>query len=62
MGLKVIKKISMSKFDLQIVELPSGQYQIISETQTEKQTSEKLSDYGIASFLFDMKLRELEGH
>lgn len=59
---KRIKSIQGAHFELVLLELPSGQYMIGTEQHGQTHLSESISDYNTASFLFDLRLKELEGH
>lgn len=63
---KTIKQISTKNYEIAIVELPDGRYCVFyghPEDDFEKYTSsEPMYDYKLASYMFDLKLRELEGH
>lgn len=59
--MKCIKMIGNKRFIIGLYETKSSKYRIVVEKQEVKQDSELINDYAMASFLFDMKLRELEG-
>jgi hypothetical protein len=64
--IKTIKQISTSKYEIAIIELPDGRYCVFygrPEDPLDKYTaSEEFRDYNIASYMFDIKLQELEGN
>jgi len=59
-----IKAVTTPRFEIILIQLPSGQYCIGYEKPTdEKPTlSEPITDLGMAMHMFDVKLRELEGN
>ncbi len=61
---KLIKAISTSKYTVELIETPSSQYIVQFEAKRygERQYSEPVTDYKTASFLFDLKVDELEGN
>lgn len=61
---KVIKSIATNKFEVALCELPNGQYVVAYETTLSEGPvmGEPVSDYNTANFLYDIKLKELEGH
>lgn len=63
MNSKTIKLISTKKYELGLFELPNGQYVVMYELNDGKVTiSENIQQYSAASYLFDIKLEELEKH
>lgn len=60
---KVVKSVITNRFEVTLFELASGHYLLahVSFLVQDPHLSEKMSDYNIASSLFDIKLRELEG-
>lgn len=67
--MRLIKSIQTDKFEISLVERDNHKYQIIyvgvpvePPFETEPGVSEMISDYKTADFLFDVKLRELEGN
>lgn len=62
---KVVKRIVTKRYEIALIELPNGYYRIVctpdNMSEDETVTSEALADYLTASYLFDMKLRDLEG-
>lgn len=61
---KVIKSITAPKFEIALYELGNGEYIVayITVILEKPQVSENIRDYKTAAFMFDLKLRELEGH
>lgn len=65
---KVVKSYSTGKFEIALFELDTGEYVIGHLTKFEADEggnphlSEKLTDFRTAAFLFDLKLKELEGN
>lgn len=61
---KLIKSITTNKFEIMLCELPNGQYVVCYETTLSEGLifGEPVSDYNNASFMYDIKLKELEGH
>lgn len=60
--MKCVKMIGTKRFILSLYQTDTDKYQIVLEQGDTKHTSENLSDFRIASILFDMKLQELEGN
>lgn len=62
---KVIKQITTNKYEIALVEI-DGMYCVFyghPEDDTEQyQSSEPVTDYNTASYFFDLKLQDLEGH
>lgn len=58
-----IKEVIAPRFEIRLLQLPSGQYCIgYQKTDDEEPSfSEPLIDLGLALHLFDVKLQELEG-
>lgn len=61
---KLIKSIQGTTFEVAMYELASGAYVVayITSVIERPQVSENIQDYKTAAFMFDLKLRELEGH
>ena len=61
---KVVKAIETKRFEVVMIELNNGAYRILSAPNADGNTdmSEAVLDFGTASLLFDMKVREFEGH
>jgi hypothetical protein len=59
--MKTIKKIETNRYDLALLEADDG-YTVCYTTKVEKVKSENIIDYSTASYLFDLKLQELEGN
>lgn len=62
MKLIVIKAIRQDKFDIMLGEDEAGRYVIVYEVNEHQHASDPIKDFALATFMFDMKLRELEGH
>jgi len=57
-----VKLIGTQRYEIAILKDQDDMYTIAYETVTQSpQYSEAISDYSLASFLFDMKYNELEG-
>lgn len=58
-----IKSVHTKRYDVYLYETSQG-FQILydHENQDGIRASEVIKDYGIASYLFDLKLDEFEGH
>lgn len=61
-NVKILKSVATKTFEVALVEANSGYYYILYEVQDKVTQSESIKDFAIASFLYDAKLRELEGH
>lgn len=59
---QLIKTFATRNFELALVESKSGMYYVVYEISGEVVQSEAINDYKTASFLFDSKLSELQGH
>jgi hypothetical protein len=61
---KTLKTIQTNKFELGLFELPSGQYVVAYTTMLTEEPifGEPMTDLNTASFMYDLKLAELEGH
>jgi hypothetical protein len=61
---KIVKAFETDRFEVALVEMPSGMYKVLSikNGQQEPDVSESIQDYITASMLFDMRIRDLEGH
>lgn len=59
-----IKQIETAKFNIALLQAKNGKYYITYNTANQElvQTSEALPDLNQAFYLFDIKLRDLEGH
>ncbi len=60
--LKTIKLMATKHYEVILVELPSGSYRVGCEVHGQTTFSETIKDFNTASYIFDLKLRELEGH
>ena len=60
--IKTIKMICTRKYEIAIIEMHSGLYRVISEYGGEVHTSDPIHDFKTASFIFDTKVLEFEGH
>lgn len=58
---RIIKSVDHPNFTLSIYDTPNG-YKIRLEQMDEISENECIKDYKTVSFLFDLKLMELEGH
>ena len=61
---KTVKSFSTEKFDVALLELPNGRYVVAYQTLLSDGPiiGEPVADYHNASFLYDIKIKELEGH
>ena len=61
---KTIKSIGTNRFEIELVEVDSGKYCIKTHIYNEEKVdfSELINDYNNAAYLFDIKVRELEGN
>lgn len=60
--IKTIKSIGTKNYEIMVVELPNGQYQVMYEAKGSVYKSDPVNDYNTALFFFDVKLQLLEGH
>lgn len=59
----VLKAYTTKRYSVSLYETSSGKYLITYEnTHNEPQHSEILSDYNMASYMFDLKIDKLEGN
>jgi hypothetical protein len=59
----LIKEVMTKKYQVLLSQSESGMYYISYHNSLEfNQISEAIEDYGVASFLFDIKLQEMEGN
>lgn len=59
---KRVKSIITSRYEVSMYETSQGFEILYDSSETGLRTSEVIQDYYTADFLFDMKVRELEGH
>ncbi len=61
---KVIKCIGTKRFEVELFQLESGFYCIKHDNKKEGKVafSETINDFKTASFMFDLKVQELEGN
>lgn len=57
-----VKSVSTKSYSIVMVELLTGEYCIVYEHEDKTHRSALIKDYSVASFFFDSKLREFEGH
>lgn len=57
-----IKSVNTNTYEIVMVEAKFGGYYIIHGKYGDFQTSMKINDYKTAAFLFDIRMKELEGH
>lgn len=57
----VLKSINTNKFDVALLQTEEGSYFIQSKVNGITEASEIVVDYGIADFMFEVTLSELEG-
>jgi hypothetical protein len=61
--MKTIKSIDTKLFKVELLEVEKG-YEVVWERFSKEKnytTVETIKDYGIATYLFDLKVRDLEG-
>jgi len=58
----MIKSIITTRFEVELFQHPDGAYCIRYRVRDEDSYSERITDYGMASFMFDLKVADLEGH
>ena len=59
---KLVKMLGNKHFCVEMFELENGHYFIRTESGNEAELSESIEDFNTASFLFDLRVQELEGH
>lgn len=55
-----IKMISAGEFEIALLESPQGKYRIVYVTEGLTHDSEFITDYSVATHLFETKLHELK--
>lgn len=60
-SIKTIKSVHTKRFKLDLIELPSGFFKILIDKDGNQVYSETINDMNTVMFMYDMKLRELEG-
>ena len=58
----MVKGYFTHKFEVEMQQDENGRYRIRYFKLGEEQYSEWITDYGTASYMFDLKLQELEGN
>lgn len=62
MAAKVLKMINTKRFVVSLWETDAGRYYIEYEVNERVTMSEPMQDFANATYLFDLKLQELEGN
>lgn len=57
-----VKSILTPYFELSMVQDNNGRYCVIYTINQKSVQSEWITDYNTASYIFDIKMQELEGH
>lgn len=57
-----VKFIGTTKFEIGLFQLANGSYVVSYEVAGKQHKGEPIVDFNTASFMFDTKLQELEGH
>lgn len=58
-----VKMIGTRRYEIALIEIVgNGKYMVIFSKENENYCSDEISDYNVASSLFDIKLAEIEGH
>lgn len=58
-----VKMIGTRRYEIALIEIvESGKYMVIYSKENDNYCSDEISDYSMASSLFDIKLAEIEGH
>ena len=60
--MKTIKAICKARYEVRLVETEAGKYRVCYQVNEKQTIGELISDYSIASKIFELKLIELEGH
>lgn len=59
---KTVKSFITKKFEVSLVQDYNGRYKITYKTGKTSNESEWITDFGTASFMFDLKIKDLEGN
>lgn len=59
---RLIKAVNTPQFEIEMYQDGYGRYRIRYKYLGKVSYSEYITDFGTASFMFDVKLKELEGH
>ncbi len=59
---KTVKSFYTKMFEVEMIMDENGRYRIRYWTPMAENHSEWITDYGTASYMFDLKIAELEGH
>lgn len=61
---QTIKQVETKKYSISLIQASNDLYYVVYKYKTtgESHASEALRDYGIASYLFDLKISDLETH
>jgi hypothetical protein len=62
MNAKTIKMIATDRYEVGLFQLMDDTYVVGFETPIEVNVSEQMADFKTASFMFDLKLAELQGN
>lgn len=57
-----IKGYCTKMFEVELIQDRYGRYCVRYKTPIKDEQSEWMTDYSLASYLFDLKIRDLEGH
>ncbi len=58
----VIKAYHTQMFEVELLQDRYGRYCIRYKTPVKDEQSEWITDFSLASFMFDLKIKDLEGH
>lgn len=61
-NIRTVKALYSEKFDIEMLQDDAGRYCVSYKTYQGIEHSEWITDFGIASHIFDLKLYELEGN
>ena len=61
---RVVKGLTTSKFEVELLQDPDGRYYVRYRHlyDREDQFSEYVTDFSTASYMFDLKIQEMEGN
>lgn len=62
MSSTTIKSIITNRFEVELFQYDDGAYCIRYRTNKDDMYSERITDFGMASFMFDLKVHDLEGN
>ncbi len=61
-GYITVKCIYMPHYEVELMQDPDGAYLVRYRVHDEDHYSERITDYGTASYIFDLKHQDLQGN